>query len=238
MKPENKPEMPSRLDTLRALAGVTWIRMRRGKALWIGGMISVLPILHAVLRSSLVRGGDRDVPASELAGSITPVLILLPALFAAGTFADELESRTATYLWSRPIARAAVLAGKLCTIVPLIAGFLIASWAAASAIGGHAATPLACLALALGGLTVSLAASAIAILSPRHAMALTISYLLTDTFVGALPFSIAQLSITFQVRTLAGLGDAPAVGAPIVALAVLGAVWGAIAVWRIGRREL
>ena len=35
---------PSLVDALRALAGVTWMRLRRGKALWIGLAIAVLPI--------------------------------------------------------------------------------------------------------------------------------------------------------------------------------------------------
>lgn len=230
---------PSLVDALRALAGVTWMRLRRGRALWIGLAIAALPVLHAGLRSALDRTAAHNIPPGDLAVSITPVLILLPALFVAASIADELESRTATYLWSRPLARWAVLAGKLLALVPVIGALLVASWLAATTVGGHAASPLSYVALVLGGAVISLAGAAIATLTARHAMALTIAYMLADAFVGALPFSLAQISITYQVRVLGGMSDdAQAVATPILALAILGAVWGALAAWRITKREI
>jgi hypothetical protein len=233
------PGTPSTFDALRALAAVTWMRLRRGKALWIGVVIAALPVVHAGLRSALDRSAAHNVPPGDLAASITPVLILLPALFVAASIADELESRTATYLWSRPLPRWAVLAGKLIALVPVIGALLVVSWLAATTVGGHAASPLSYLALVLGGAAVSLAGAAIATLTARHAMALTIAYMLADTFLGALPFSLAQISITYQVRVLGGLSDdAQAVAAPIIALALLSAIWGGLAVWRIGKREI
>lgn len=230
---------PSLVDALRALAGVTWMRLRRGKALWIGIAIAALPIVHAGLRTTFDRTAAHNIPPGDLSVSITPVLILLPALFVAASIADELESRTATYLWSRPIARWAILAGKLIALVPLIGLLLAASWLAATTVGGHAASPSSYAALILGGAAVSLAGAAIATLTAKHAMALTIAYMLADTFVGALPFSLAQISITYQVRVLGGLSDdPPSVVAPIIALAILSAVWGGLAVWRVSQREI
>jgi hypothetical protein len=218
------------------LCGITLKRLGRGKALWIGGALAMLPVLQALV----VRIWGIRLGSDELFVLSTLLLVLLPAMFVGASVGNDLEDGTSTYLWSRPIARWAVLAGKLCALVPIVVVLIVAGWFAGTIIWTAEAPSFAsCLALASGGVAISLVAAGIATVIPRHAMAATIGYLLADAFFGAMPFSLSQLSITYHVRTLAGLSrDSPAIAAPLIAMAVIGGVWGSIGLWRIRRLEV
>lgn len=214
------------------MAGVTWARLRRGRALWIALVIAALPAVFAYVWAR--RGEAASDEALMLA--ITPILALVPPLFVASSLGEELESKTATYLWSRPIARWQIVAGKLAALAPTAMAIAVASWASAHAIGGQAApSGASCLAIALGAGAVSAAAAGLALVAPRHGMALSISYLLVDGFIGAWPFSLAQVSITHQVRALAS-GDG--VATPALSLGAIAAVWLALALWRVRKLEV
>ncbi len=214
------------------MAGVTWARLRRGRALWIGLVIAALPVVFAYLWAA--RGRSTDDTALMIA--TTPILVLLPPLFVASSIGEELESRTSTYLWSRPIARWAIIAGKLGALAPLAIALALAGWTLAHMVGPHAApSAVSCLAIGLGCAVVAIAAAAIALVAPRHGMALAITYLLVDSFIGAWPFSLAQVSVTHQVRALAG-GDGLA--APALALIAIGAIWALIGLARVRRLEV
>ena len=211
------------------LAGVTWARLRRGKALWIGALIAALPVLFAYVWAARGRTTEEAMLIAT-----TPILVLVPPLFVSSSVGEELESRTSTYLWSRPIARWAIIAGKLCTLAPIAMVLALAGWVLAHLVGPH--TPpsaISCLAIGLGAAVVSVVAAAIALITPRHGMALSITYLLIDSFIGAWPFSLAQLSITHHVRKLAD-------GAPgsAVLLLVIAAVWAVIGLLRLRRLEV
>jgi ABC-type transport system involved in multi-copper enzyme maturation permease subunit len=224
---------------IATLASVTWLRLRRGRALWIGVAIAVLPVLYAALHHGALAGALGPLTAADLMTSTTPLLVLLPALFVTSSLADELETRTSAYLWSRPIARWQVLAGKLCAVVPVVTALVLVAWIAGHVVGLRAPPSAAsCVALVLGVGASALAALGLTTLVPRQALAIAIGYMLVDTFVGALPFALAQLSMTYQVRVLSGLSTDPqAFVQPIVVLAILGGAWGALAVRQIQRRE-
>jgi ABC-type transport system involved in multi-copper enzyme maturation permease subunit len=170
---------------------------------------------------------------------VLPVLALLPAMFVAASIGEELEQRTSTYLWSRPIARWAVLAGKLCALAPIVTALTVASWFVAAWIGSGAAPPVpSSIALAVGSIAVCLVAAGIAVVVPRYGMALTIGYALVDIVIGVLPFSLSELSITHQVRALAHLTVGPSpIAAPVIAMAVVSGVWSVIGFVRITRLE-
>jgi ABC-type transport system involved in multi-copper enzyme maturation permease subunit len=227
--------VPTTLSTLRTLAGVTLRRLTRGKALWIGVLLCGLPSLYAVL----VHGRRAATSADDVFRLALLLMALLPAMFVGASIGEEIEDRTSTYLWSRPIARWAVLAGKLCVLAPIVIALLVAGWGAAMAIwSGGAPSALSCVALAAGGLATSLVAAAIATIVPKHGMAFTIGYVLVDSFIGALPFSLSALSITHQTAELANLGDAPlAIATPLIAMAVVSGVWAVVGLVRIQRLE-
>lgn len=220
------------------IASVAVRRMLRGRALWVGAIIGLLPIGYAALTAARKPSGVAE--AQDVFAFIQLMLAVLPALFVASSIGEDIEDRTITYLWSRPIPRWSILVGKLIATVPVIWVLSIASWCAAITAGGHAPTAESCVALLLGGSSLSIVAAAIATLAPRYAMALTVVYMLfLDLPLGVMPAAIRYLSITHHDRTIADLAanaeDSPASAA--IGVIAIGAVWAVVALWRIRRVE-
>lgn len=228
--------VPGARTMIATLAGVTLTRLGRGKALWIGAMFAALPLIYAVL----VHSGRFGFEASTQFGISSLLLAVLPAMFVGASVGEEIEDRTSTYLWSRPIARWIVLAGKLVALTPIVVVLIVGGWYLEVRLASNAGPPVASIiALAAGTIASSLAVTGIAVVVPKHGMALTIAYMLVDLFIGAMQFSMRSLSITYQVRTMAGMGDDPqAYVAPAIAMAVLAGVWFAIGLLRIRRVEV
>ena len=104
-------QIPSGLASTFVLARVTWTRLVRGRALWVSLFVAALPCLYA----AMMRGGVQD----ELYAFEILILAILAPMFISSSLGEEIEDRTTTYLWSRPIPRWAVLAGKLLALVPI-----------------------------------------------------------------------------------------------------------------------
>jgi ABC-2 type transport system permease protein len=96
-----------------ALEGMVWSRRSLMMAVLLG-----LPVAFGILyRAVLVAKLPTEVTAADLYGIIVTVyirfLVPLAALFyATALIADEVEGKTLTYLLTRPVRRAAILAGK------------------------------------------------------------------------------------------------------------------------------
>jgi ABC-type transport system involved in multi-copper enzyme maturation permease subunit len=225
--------VPGAAEMIRTLCGVTLRRLGRGKAVWIGGAFGALPVILALA----VRARPGAVSLDELFGLMMLLLALLPAMLVAASVGEELEDGTSAYLWSRPIARWAVLAGKLCALTPIAAVILVTGWIAGVALLTGAPSLLSCAGIAVGCVATSLVVAGIATLVPRYGMALAIGYMLVDLFIGAIPLSLRQLSITYQTATLAGQNSDAAIAAPLIGLAVIAGIWTAIALRRIRRLE-
>jgi len=227
--------IPSGLGTTATIAGLTWMRLVRGRALWVGALIAVLPVLFAGAMRSV---GEHT--GGELFGIEVLILAVLAPMLVGASIGEEIEDRTTTYLWSRPVPRWAILAGKLVALAPLAAVLVIASWIAASRIAWDSwPTVQTCIALGAGAVTISLVSAGISTLAPRHGMALTIVYMLFFDFpLGILPATIRELSIAHQVRSLAGTSptETGATSAAI-ALAIIAGVWTLIAAVRVRRLE-
>jgi ABC-type transport system involved in multi-copper enzyme maturation permease subunit len=226
--------VPPTSAMLRTLVGVTLRRLTRGKALWIAAGLAALPVVFAAVLAA--RG--RPASASELFAPTMLLFAVLPALLVGASVGEEIEDRTSTYLWSRPIARSAVLAGKLIALTPIVVALLVGGWAIAASVAGSAPSVAAALGLAAGAAATSLVVAGIAVVVPRHGMALTIAYMLVDLFIGELPASVQQIAVTYHTRVLAGLDGAPAIAAPLIGLAVIAGVWTAIGLHRIRRIEV
>jgi hypothetical protein len=226
--------VPTTLSTVGTLAGITLKRLVRGKALWIGGLLAALPIAYA----SAVHARHVAAAPGDLFYASQLLLTMLPAMFVGASIGEEIEERTSTYLWSRPIARWAVLAGKLSALVPIVVVLLVGGWDAGIRIWtGAAPSAVSCIALAAGCLAASLVAAGIATVVPKHGMALTIGYLLVDLSIGAIPFSLNELSITNQARLLANFDGSPVTVTPVIAMAVVAGLWGLVGFVRIRRLE-
>jgi ABC-2 type transport system permease protein len=227
--------IPSPLATTVTIAALTWTRLLRGRALWVGLLIAVLPLMYA--------GAMRSVGEStgiELFGIVGLILAVLAPMFVGSSIGEEIEDRTTTYLWSRPVPRWAILAGKLLALAPLAAVIALVSWGAACRIAWDIWPSLqTCGALVAGAFAISFVAAGIATLAPRHGTALTIIYMLFfDTPLGVLPATVRELSVTHQVRTLAGTTPfETGLASAAIALTILSGVWILVAALRVRRLE-
>lgn len=237
-------DVPSTLSTTTTIAVLTLKRLLRGRALWVSAGIAALPVALAYLLIS--RGRDAASTMVDVLAFEQLVLAILPAMFIASSIGEEIEDRTTTYLWSRPIPRWAVLAGKLLALVPIICALVVASWSLAMLAGpGVLASVESCVALALGALALSLIAGAIATLVPRYGMALTICYMLFfDLPVGLMPASLKHLSVTHHVRVIGDVIEAtwPAADnsgstTSVIWIGGIALIWTVVGLLRIRRLE-
>lgn len=220
--------VPSTVSVLRTLMGVTWRRLLRGRALWVSVVIALLPVLLAAVLS-----GQRHT-FEPIAAVITLVSVLLPPMFVASSLGEEIEDRTTTYLWSRPIGRWTVVIGKLVALAPFASLLVVGAAFLAVQIDEAEVPPLYYVSLVASSLAIAALAAGLATLVPKHGMALSIVYLVVfDLALGALPASINYTSITKQARMLA-TGD---VTAPSITMTAIAGVWLAVALWRIRRVE-
>jgi len=223
-----------------ALIQARWsaLRMVRGRTVWVAWIFALLPVgFTMVMAQSGHSAAWKDVafPLSMLIGVIAP-------LFMASSMAEEIEDRTFTYLWSRPIPRWSVVVGKLMAAAPISAGILSVSTAACFALaeGGTPDLLARGVAAALcGAVTTCAVAGGLAIGVPRAGLGATYAYLLAlDYPVGWLPFSLRNLSVTYQVRQVAGAGEVDGGVVPAVFwLLGIAALWLAIGLTRLARAE-
>jgi ABC-type transport system involved in multi-copper enzyme maturation permease subunit len=192
--------VPTAGAALGSLARVTWKRTLRRKTLWVAAAIAFLPCIYAMsVHHSLISSADDVFNVAKV------LLAILPPVFVAASIGEEIEDRTATYLWSRPLGRWTVVIGKLLALAPIVIGFVCASWLLPAAGILHVPSDLlvtSSLALAAGAVTASMASAGLACLIPRQGMSLTIVYVLADLMIGAMPISINKLSFTYHVGAL------------------------------------
>jgi len=227
--------VPATGAALGSLARVTWKRMLRRKTLWVATAIALLPSIYAVsVHHSVISSADDVFNVAKI------LLAILPPVFVAASIGEEIEDRTATYLWSRPLGRWTVIMGKLIALTPMVVAFVCASWLLpAVAILHYDGAAVPALALAAGAVAASLASAGLACLVPRHGMSLTIVYVLGDLFIGAMPISINKLSFTYHVGALVSRQlDGHDKIESAIALTVIAGVWLAAGLRRIRRLEV
>jgi len=227
-------QVPGNLTTILTMARLTWTRMMRGRALWVGFLIAMLPVMFAVAMRMFGESGGELFTIQVL------ILAVLGPMFVGSSIGEEIEDRTTTYLWSRPIPRWIILAGKLAALAPLAALIVLISWTVSCRIAwGIWPSLQTCGALAAGAFVISFVAAGIATLAPRHGMALAIVYMLFFDFpLGILPATVQELSIGHQVRTLAGISPLESgVASAAIALTMIAGLWILVAALRVRRLE-
>jgi len=232
----------------RLQAGWSARRFLRGRSLWVAAFFALGPIGFAAVAA-------RTGHAVRWVEFVAPLVLLsaiVATLFTASAVADEIEDKTFIYLWSRPLPRWSMLIGKLMATAPLTIAVLAAAAAIAYQLGAAAADParpwpaMALLrllgAMAAAAVALSMVSGGIAALVPRHGLGVTYGYLLLLDFpVGAMPFSLANLSLLRHITIAAGAeatGTGP--GSPAGSAAWLfgiGAFWLGLGLWRISRSE-
>lgn len=224
------------------IASLTLARLRRSRIVWAALGIALIPVAAAaVLRGHFVHDPGALMPSLYVPQLL--VLAVIPALFVASSIGEEIEDRTITYLWSRPLPRWHVIAGKLVALAPVAVAISLVGWLLAVAIGtGGLAPGRTILGLGAAALANSLIAAGIATIAPKHGMALTIIYmLLFDLPLGEIPASLQALSVTHQARIIADIvvpglpPESPVNGA--ISMAVIATIWLTVGLWRIRRLE-
>lgn len=221
-------------------------RLVRGRMLWVAAFFALGPIAFTLL---VVQSG-RTLQWDELFAPFLLLCGIVPPLFMASMMAEEIEDRTYTYLWSRPLPRWSVLLGKLLAAVPLAAAVLCGAIAICYQIGVGGASlgdPWPAMALARGlgaglaaAVVLSMVSGGIAILMPRHGIGVSYAYLLVlDLPLGIMPFSIAKLSVTHHLVAIAGAHETSttSIGGSVLWMVGIGSFWLGLGLWRLARAE-
>lgn len=219
---------------ISAMAALTWRRTMRSRTLRISAILALLPAAAGfAMRSTML---PNDQLWENLLRTELVLLAVLCPLYAAASLGDEIESGTMTYLWSRPLPRWTIAAGKLVALTPLVATMLVGSAVAGMMVARGLMPPAAgLLALVLGAITISIAATGIAMLVPRHSMVVPIVYVLfIDLPIGELPMALYRLSMTHHLRVI---GEGAGTGESYGWLLGLTAFWAALGLWRLRRFE-
>jgi len=224
-----------------AIARVTLTRLLRGRAIWVIAGMSALPTLQAAVQSS---ASTEDVSVGGIFIIWALLLAILPPVTIAPAIGEEIEERTMTYLWSRPIPRGSIVIGKIFALVPVL-------WLALGAavmvpfylfVPSADATPESAARIVAMTILATLGASAVTAgmttFVPRYGTILSIAYLLfIDPPLALTDSAISRLSVVYNSMSLAGVEHASAVLPSVLWMAGLIVLWVGIAVWKIRRLE-
>jgi ABC-type Na+ efflux pump permease subunit len=212
-------------------------RMMRGKTIWVAWMFGLLPVALAFV----MKEAGKPMQWSEIFYPLVMLAGVLSPMFMASSLAEEIEDKTFTYLWSRPIPRWSVVFGKLLASIPIAGGIMCGTVAICFLFvkDGTADMLLRGLAASMAGAAgMCMVSAGFAILVPRAGMAVTYGYLLVlDLPIGEMPFSLRKISVTHQIRAIAVGDDGTPVWMALAWLAGVGGLWLAIAFWRLLRAE-
>lgn len=206
---------PGGMAVARQIAGMSVQRASRSRLLRVTLAVLTLPVLTTLAGVLSGRNGSAFFETVlELYLRYLAPLVL--AFYASQSVAEEVQGRTITYLWSRPIPRWALPLGKyLGTVLitasllslSLVACYLVAMIPAGSAL--FAELPL----LALGLVSIVVAtlyfaavAAAFGALIASFPFAVMLIYVLAiDIAMSFVPGMIKVLSMTVHLRVIAGL---------------------------------
>ena len=225
-----------------AIAKVAFKRVLRGRAIAVvAGMSVGVPML--ILAQA--KAGDAKPPDAwrAIVETWAYLLAILTPILMGGSISEEIEERTAAYLWSRPLPRWSIVIGKLTALVPLMV-VLMAVAVFLPGLLGYKAQLTADLgrviaAVVIGTIAAAAVTAGITAMTPRHGTLLTLGYLvLIDRTLAWSEASIGKISIAHHILNLAGVHPAnQSVGESIGWLAGLSAFWIGLAVWRIRQME-
>jgi ABC-2 type transport system permease protein len=251
-----------------SLGEMLWSRRTIFMALVVGGpvILAVIVKVMEVFGLSALRVGGRPVPGISIFGAIIWMLFLrfiIPVLgvfYGTALMADEVEDKTITYLFTRPIPRGAVLIGKylayvICTslvVLPavMLMYFLLIPFRQVATSFGQLLTDLGLLGLGLAaygavfafvgaffkrplviGLVFAFGWEQVAMVLPGYMKRFTIAYYLQALVPHAMPSEGV-------VGMLQGLfRDAPSAPVALASLAVLVGVFLYLAARSVERKE-
>lgn len=230
------------LAAIGVLMRLSWTRLWRQRAVWMALALMGLTVLFA----TLARGDDGPFAPWPMTSYfvLRLPLMLSAAILLAPTISEEVESKTYTYLWSRPVPRPALLLGKVAAVVPLlVVGFSIAITASWLILGAEDPVSLArVLAAAAAGTlgTAALALGAGAVF-PKHPFIFVLGYvLLIEQLMPFVP-TLKNLTVSYHLLSIAGTPPphmtVESVPSAVTSLVLLSAAWIAVGILRIRRAE-
>lgn len=242
---------------LKMITGLAVRRARRGRMFWITVVVLALTVASALITLLSGYGGISSFNSTLeiFLRYLTPFIL---ALHTAHAVSEEVQQKTITYLFSRPMPRWALPLGKylgsLCLTLPLLCTALVLVYV----IGllGHPAEITAELprlvwglvAVCAGALLFGAAATAIGTMVTGHPFVVTMIYLLVaEVGLSAIPGWTKLAAMTVHLRAVAGIYQAQrtltitdpelsaAISLPVVL--ALTAVWIVLAVGWVGASE-
>jgi ABC-type transport system involved in multi-copper enzyme maturation permease subunit len=267
-KPPSIPYAALRVFDL-SIGEMLWSRRTVFMALVVG-----LPVVLAVAVRTLVELGAPmpRIDRSEVTGPVIFGLMIwaffvrfsvpvLAIFYGTALIADEVEDRTITYLFTRPIPREAVLLGKylayLVATAFVVLPAVVTVWLLVVPIGGRLADGYFDLLKDLGVLALGLAAygAVFALVGARFKRPLLVGLIFVfgwEVLVLALPGSFKRLTVAYYLQGLvphampsdstlsllqALFRDVPTLGASLASLAVIEVVCLWLAARTVARRE-
>jgi len=209
------------LRTSLLLFSTHLLRTVRSKRGLLCVVLASLPVALAYFVAHFAKGLGQAELATNLGWMVLLQLIvpLFGLIAGSAVVAEEIEDRTVTYLFSRPIPRAAVLIGRLLAAsvfatVVLCAATLLLLHAAGGARGAGAgldrAISIPLLLAVLSGALVYTALFATAGVFFKHPMIIGLGYTFAiEGFLANLPGKSQSLTIQYYLRSLIASGGSP-----------------------------
>ncbi len=209
-------------------------RLARARRTWVALVLAALPVAAAAVIVQFAHRYEGPPPAMSI-GWVLQVQVVVPILaliLGSSVVSEEVDDRTLTFLFTRPIPRPALLWGRWLASATVLSVVLAVStgatlWILRAGLADHAPTPeqLAALegedtrlgagvagplmaAVLIGGLTYSALFAAVGTLF-RHTMILGLGYTFAiEGFVANLPGKSQTLTIQHHLRSfVAGYGS-------------------------------
>jgi len=214
-RPATDDRQPAMMEAARIYARMAWLRIRRGRMVWMAAALFALPLVYVAglaIAGHWGRGLFDDI--NELYFRF--LIPFVPALTASAAVAEEIENKTFTFVFARPAPRGALVIGKLwATTAPAVAVVvpsLALAWVVAQLrFSGDMADTWPHLlrvelAAVLGLCAYGALAAAIGTLFSRHPLVAVLVYLmLIETLLASAPIVLNLVTIAWHLRNIAEL---------------------------------
>jgi ABC-type transport system involved in multi-copper enzyme maturation permease subunit len=201
-------------EASRIYARMAWLRMRRGRVVWLAAAMFALPLVciaGLAIAGHWGRGLFDDVSGFYF-------LLLLPlvaALTASATVAEEIENKTFTFVFARPAPRGALILGKLwaatvpaiVVVVPSLAlAWVVAQLRFPADMADTWPHLLRVeLAAVAGVCAYGALATAIGTLFSRHPLVAVLVFFLIEAALGSAPIVLNLVTVHWHLRNIAEL---------------------------------
>jgi ABC-type transport system involved in multi-copper enzyme maturation permease subunit len=203
------------VEGARIYGRMAWLRMRRGRVVWLAAAMFALPIAYVAglaIAGHWGRGLFDDV--CELYFRF--LIPFIPALTASAAVAEEIENKTFTFVFARPAPRGSLVIGKLAAatipsiavVVPSLAiAWLVAQLRFPADLADTWPHLLRVELAAVAGLCAYGAlAAAIGTLFSRHPLVAVLVYLLLiEEGLGSAPIVLNLITVSWHLRNIAEL---------------------------------